>query len=110
MLPSRFLGAIKQDALISLKGIKSISNDFQIYRDFLDLNEQRILLTALLKKLDSLESPRARRRRRELISGESKEKTSVMSLFGRDESYEFQGVSFSLHTIFSFLYRDISMG
>ncbi|KAI8998472.1 hypothetical protein BD414DRAFT_122300 [Trametes punicea] len=68
--------------------------DFTLYPDFYSVEEQCILLRAALRKLDSMESSRFRRRRREFLQASSTPVGSrddpVQALFLPDELYDFQ--------------------
>jgi alkylated DNA repair protein alkB homolog 7 len=97
MRPSNLLRTIGHESLISLRGLSSIPNDFRIYKDFLNVNEQRMILSTLLRKLDSHESPRTRRRRRQLLAEQSvvieeRLHDDPTNLFAPDEHYEFESV------------------
>lgn len=66
--------------------------DFSFYPGFFTAAEQCILLKAALKKLDSMESGKYRRRRREYLRNNPPTATgdSVQDLFLPDEYYDFQ--------------------
>ncbi|KAI0724049.1 hypothetical protein C8T65DRAFT_628320 [Cerioporus squamosus] len=66
--------------------------DFKFYPSFFTFQEQCILLRAALKKLDSMESGKSRRRRREYLRSNPPKVTtdSVQDLFLPDEYYDFQ--------------------
>ncbi|RPD66321.1 hypothetical protein L226DRAFT_609180 [Lentinus tigrinus ALCF2SS1-7] len=67
-------------------------DDYRFYPTFFIFQEQCILLKAALKKLDSMESGKARRRRREYLRSSPPTATprSVQDLFLPDEYYDFQ--------------------
>ncbi|TFK91230.1 hypothetical protein K466DRAFT_515722 [Polyporus arcularius HHB13444] len=84
--PSR--GVLRQLATSS----SQLPEDFRFYPTFFTLQEQCILLRAALKKLDSMESGKSRRRRREYLRSNPPKATagSVQDLFLPDEYYDFQ--------------------
>lgn len=68
--------------------------DFSFFPDFYTVDEQCTLLRAALRKLDSMESGRFRRRRKEFLrSPAARERSTtspVQALFLPDELYDFQ--------------------
>ena len=79
---------------------RSLPDELYFEPNFLCYDEQISLLTAALRKLDSLASPRSRRlqKRRRLqsqrhyLQGENDLPKSVMGLFRADEDYDFEEV------------------
>ena len=74
--------------------------DFEFYPDFYTPHEQRILLRAALHKLDSQESPKYRRKRREYLRTLSQPTTTSAtvpphSAFLPDKYYDFEDACFS---------------
>ncbi|OBZ75433.1 hypothetical protein A0H81_04127, partial [Grifola frondosa] len=69
-----------------------LPQDFTFFRDFFTIPEQRILLTAALRKLDLMDSRQLRRRRKDYSSTavESSQSDSIQSLFLPDEYYGFE--------------------
>ena len=69
--------------------------DFTFYPSFFGVEEQCVLLKAAPRKLDSMESSRFRRRRKEYLraSGAPSAGDPVQALFLPDELYDFQEVS-----------------
>jgi hypothetical protein len=80
--------------LNDIKG-KFHPEDFTLIPDFLSLPEQRILLTAALQKLDSIDSRQARRMRRAYDSPGrcSVQSCSVQDMFLPDHFYRFEEVN-----------------
>ncbi|KAH9901625.1 hypothetical protein C8Q73DRAFT_678408 [Cubamyces lactineus] len=73
-------------------GGRPLPPDFTFYPSFFGVDEQCVLLKAALRKLDSMESTRFRRRRKEYLraSGASSAGGPVQALFLPDELYDFQ--------------------
>ena len=78
--------------------------DFDFYPRFFSPDEQRVLLRAALRKLDSQESPKHRRRRKEYLRTHPHPSTApatasdpVQGLFLPDELYDFQDARLSPH-------------
>lgn len=97
MLPTRLLCNIAHEPFIALRGLNSVSNEhFRFYNDFLNMDEQRILLAACLQKLDDQESPRVRRNRRRMLAERSNKRyentDELLGLFAPEESCEFEKV------------------
>ncbi|KAI0636790.1 hypothetical protein C8Q77DRAFT_1094645 [Trametes polyzona] len=69
-----------------------LPRDFTFHPDFFTVQEQCVLLKAALRKLDSMESSRYRRRRKEFLrtSAPAGTQDSVQGLFLPDELYDFQ--------------------
>ncbi|KAL1944618.1 hypothetical protein VTO73DRAFT_3048 [Trametes versicolor] len=69
-----------------------LPRDFAFYADFFTVQEQSTLLRAALRKLDSMEGSRFRRRRREFLRTPPITTTQdpVQALFLPDELYDFQ--------------------
>ncbi|OSD08678.1 hypothetical protein PYCCODRAFT_1380442 [Trametes coccinea BRFM310] len=72
----------------------ALPQDFEFHPDFFAADEQRTLLKAALRKLDSMESGRFRRMRKEFLRKSPPSSNSaedpVQALFLPDESYDFQ--------------------
>ncbi|EJD05782.1 uncharacterized protein FOMMEDRAFT_132228 [Fomitiporia mediterranea MF3/22] len=69
------------------------ASSFSFYPHFFDETEQKVLLSGCLKKLDSLESQRARRRRNSQLSAlkqPGRLAVNICDLFRPDCAYEFQ--------------------
>ncbi|KAI0647232.1 hypothetical protein C8Q79DRAFT_614221 [Trametes meyenii] len=79
-----------------LSGGASLPQDFDFYPDFFTSQEQCVLLKAALRKLDTMESGRSRRRRRDYLrTAIPANDTSglVQAQFLPDELYDFQEVN-----------------
>lgn len=93
--------------------------DFTLWPNFFTPCEQQTLLTAALKKLDSMESRQFRRRRKEtkLSLADPSDVASLQDLFFPEEYYDFQEVALFCddrlvlppQTV-SYLFRDITTG
>ncbi|KAI0780747.1 hypothetical protein BD413DRAFT_499818 [Trametes elegans] len=76
----------------------ALPRDFAFYPNFFTEHEQRVLLSAALRKLDAMESGRLRRRRREFLRSSGLQangnpdaaNNTVQSLFLPDDLYDFQ--------------------
>ncbi|TFK42720.1 hypothetical protein BDQ12DRAFT_676696 [Crucibulum laeve] len=68
----------------------SYPQGFSLFKEFLSLKEQQVLLTSSLRKLDDTESRRARRRRKLHSAKTTANLTSLEGIFLPDEFYEFQ--------------------
>ncbi|KAI9065095.1 hypothetical protein FKP32DRAFT_1590852 [Trametes sanguinea] len=72
----------------------ALPQDFEFYPDFFAADEQRTLLKAALRKLDSMDSSRFRRLRKEFLRkslpGSNSAEGPVQELFLPDELYDFQ--------------------
>lgn len=87
-------GPFHQRRRVSLKA-DGYPRDFTFLPNFYSLPEQRILLSAALQRLDSLESRQYRRRRKEYLCKNPQrdsQGTSIQDVFLPDESYCFEDV------------------
>ena len=73
--------------------------DFTFFPNFFTVEEQCVLLKASLKKLDSMESGKFRRKRREFLRSHSSQPSAdpVQALFLPDEYYDFQEACLDFH-------------
>lgn len=74
--------------------------DFSFYPEFFSAEEQRLLLTAALQKLDMIENRKIRRRQREFLASHSPSPlSSIEGVFLPDDYYTFQEVRFIIRVL-----------
>lgn len=87
--------------LVTLNSNHELGDNFALYLDVFNEEEQKILLGASLSKLDRAEG-RHHRKRRKIVEATRAEKLSehptVKSLFLPDQHYDFQKVTWCLNS------------
>jgi hypothetical protein len=79
--------------LVELQASSSaLPQGFRIVDNFLDFSEQKLLLSACLSKLDSMDPPPLRRKRKRIAEGRQVSQGDITSVFLSDDCYAFQEV------------------